>query len=187
MTTPFLDLPREQRRIRVQGVLSVTLCAPVLAASIGWLPGRIAFPQELSERLAFALRADLFIFVWLVIAIGIVSTIRRYSADDIQGSGFGPPSTRLAIPAAFLQNTLEQVVVSGLAFLALATVEGEAPLAYIAGAIPLFAIGRIAFLRGYRHGAGGRAFGMVTTALPGLGALLWAAYDVVARLAGTFA
>lgn len=38
----------------------------------------------------------------------------------------------------------------------------------IVASVALFALGRATFLRGYGKGAGGRAFGMVTTALPTL-------------------
>ena len=181
-SAPPVDLPAERRRIRIRGALALMLCALVLGLGIYWLPRWLSFPVDLADRLAFALRADLFVLIWLLIAVGIVSTIRRYSAEDNAGSAFSPPSARLAVPAAFLQNTLEQVVITMSAFLALATVEGEAALAYTVASLPLFALGRITFLRGYPGGAGARAFGMVTTALPSLGAFAWAAYETVGSL-----
>ena len=181
-SAPPVDLPVERRRIRTRGALALVFCALVLGLGVYWLPRWLSFPVNFADRLAFALRADLFVLIWLLIAVGIVSTIRRYSAEDNAGSAFSPPSSRLAIPAAFLQNTLEQVVITTLAFLALATVEGEAALAYIVASLPLFALGRITFLRGYPGGAGARAFGMVVTALPSLGAFAWAAYDTVGPL-----
>lgn len=184
-SAPPVDLPVEQRRIRIRGALAFLLCALVLGLGMYWLPRWLSFPVNLADRLAFALRANLFILIWLLIAVGIVSTIRRYSAEDNAGSAFSPPSARLAVPAAFLQNTLEQVVITMLAFLALATVEAEAALAYIVASLPLFALGRITFLRGYPGGAGARAFGMVATALPSLGAFIWAAYDVGCHFLGS--
>ena len=177
-----VDLAVERRRIRIRGALALALCVLLLGFGVHWLPRWLSFPVDLADRLAFAFRANLFILIWLLVAVGIVSTIRRYSAEDNAGSAFSPPSSRLAIPAAFLQNTLEQVVITTLAFLALATVEGEAALAYILASLPLFALGRITFLRGYPGGAGARAFGMVTTALPSLGAFTWTAYDIVGQL-----
>ena len=66
--------------------------------------------------------------------------------------------------------------------LALATARGEAALAYIVAAVVLFSVGRIAFLRGYPRGAAGRAFGVVTTALPTMGAYGWAIVDIAAKL-----
>ncbi|MCM3681271.1 MAPEG family protein (plasmid) [Sphingomonas panni] len=179
---PLVDLPLERRQIRKQGGFAFLVCAVFLGGGTLWLPHRLTFPEDFVDRLAFVLRANFFVLLWLVIAVGIVSTIRRYSAEDNAGSAFSRPSSRLAIPAAFLQNTLEQVFITTTAFLALATVEGEAPLAYIAASIPLFAVGRITFLRGYPKGAGGRAFGMATTALPGLGAFIWVFVDMFADL-----
>lgn len=100
-------------------------------------------------------------------------------APGYTGSAYGPPSERLRVPIAFLQNTHEQVTIAAFAMLALTTVPGEAPLAFIMTSVPLFAIGRITFLRGYPHGAAARAFGMVTTGLPSLGAFVWVIYDMV--------
>jgi len=182
VSTPLVDLPLERRRIRKQGGLAFVVCTLFIGAGILWLPRWLAFPEDLTDRLAFALRANFFVFLWLVIAVGIVSTIRRHSAEDNAGSAFSRPSSRLAIPAAFLQNTLEQVFITTTAFLALATADGEAPLAYIAASIPLFAVGRATFLRGYPKGAGYRAFGMAMTALPGLGAFIWVFVDMFAAL-----
>lgn len=178
-SVPPVDLPTERRRIRIRGALAFVFCGIVLGLAAYWLPQWLSFPVVLADRLSFALRANLFILIWLLVAVGLVARIRRHSVEDNAGSAFSSPSARLAIPAAFLQNTLEQVLITALAFMALATVEGEAALAYIAGSIPVFAVGRVTFLRGYPHGAGARAFGMVSTALPSLGAFLWSAFEVV--------
>ena len=84
---------------------------------------------------------------------------------------------------AFLQNTLEQAFITSVATLALATVGGEAALAYIVATVVLFSLGRATFLRGYPHGAGSRAFGIATTALPALGAYGWALVDMASDAA----
>ncbi|MDP1616567.1 MAPEG family protein [Phenylobacterium sp.] len=176
------DLPAEMARVRRQAALSFLFCAPVLGAAVWWLPQQFEFPAEMGERLAFAARACLLIMLWVLIGVGIIARLRRKSAQDNAGSAYGPPTERLRVPLAFLQNTLEHATLSAFAILALATVEGEAPLAFIVGMVVLFAIGRITFLRGYPHGSAGRAFGVVTTALPIMGAFAWVIYDMVDRL-----
>src|SRR3546814_10394542 len=85
------------------------------------------------------------------------------------------------LQVAFLQNTLEQAVAAVGAHLALATLISGPPLALIPGAVFLFAIGRITFLRGYRQGAGARAFGIVTTVIPTIGAYGWAIGVILLR------
>lgn len=173
------DLPAELARVRRQAALSFLFCAPVLGATVWWLPQQFEFPAEIGERLAFAARASLLIMLWVLVGVGIVARLRRKSAHDTAGSAFGPPSERLKVPLAFLQNTLEQATLAAFATLALATVAGEAPLAFIMGMVALFAIGRITFLRGYPRGSPGRAFGFVTTVLPIYGAFVWVIYDMV--------
>jgi hypothetical protein len=179
---PKVDLPVEQRRVRRQSLIAFAVCAPTLALVALGLPASFAFPTATAERLALVLRADLVVALWVVVAVRMVAKVRFESKDDNAGSAFGPPSARLAVPAAFLQNTLEQAFTATIGHLALATVEGEAPLAYILGAVALFCLGRATFLLGYPHGAGSRAFGVATTALPTLGAYVWVILAVVADL-----
>jgi len=177
------DMAAERSGVRRQAALAIVFCGAALGAAVWWLPQRLDFPTNIGDRLAFAARAILLIGLCLVVAVGIVSTLRRYAEPrDITGSAFGPPSERMRIPVAFLQNTLEQVVLAALANLALATAQGDAPLAYMTASVPLFSIGRITFLRGYPHGAAARAFGMATTAVPILGAFGWVIYDMAAGL-----
>ena len=175
---PPVDLPVEQKRIRQQAALSFLLCAVVLGAAIHWLPQWTDFPKDIGSRLAFALRADIFVAIWVLIAVRLVSRIRFVSAEDNAGAAYSPPSARLAVRAAFLQNTLEQGLIAIVANLALATVAGEAPLAFIIASVVLFTVGRLSFLRGYPGGSGARAFGMVTTVLPSIGAFGWVLYDL---------
>ena len=187
LSPPHVDLPREQRAVVRASLLAFAVCAPTLGlASLG-LPQLFDFPSALAERLAFALRADLVIALWVMLSVRMVSKVRFESAEDNAGSAYSPPSPRLAVPKAFLQNTLEQAFIATLGILALATVGGEAALAYIVATVALFSLGRVTFLRGYPRGAGGRAFGIATTALPSIGAFGWAVIDMVSSGAGALA
>lgn len=173
-----VNLPREQRAVRRQVLLAFALCLPILAlASLG-LPRVFTFPDSLAERLAFALRLNIVIGLWVVLAIRKVARIRFESAQDNAGSAYSEPSPRLKVAAAFLQNTLEQGFVAVLGNLALATVPGPQPLAFLPAAVILFSLGRVTFLRGYHHGAGGRAFGVATTAIPIICAYVWSLVDI---------
>lgn len=179
---PKVDLPTEQKRVIRGGLISAVVCAVVLAACAYLLPMWVSFPTDLTERLAFTLRADALLGLWVVVAVRMVSKVRFYSAEDSAGSAYSKPSPRLAVRAAFLQNTLEQAFIAIVGHLALATVNDDTALAYILGAVLLFCVGRITFWRGYPKGAGGRAFGIVTTALPTIGAYGWVGYDVARRI-----
>lgn len=170
---PKVDLPLEQRRVRLRGLIAFLVCAPTLALFALALPVWFAFPAAMAERLALVLRADLVVALWVVVAVRMVSKVRFESKADNAGSAYGSPSPRLAVRAAFLRNTLEQAFIAIIGHLALATVGGEAPLAYVLGSVALFCLGRATFLLGYPRGAGSRAFGIVTTVLPTIGAYVW--------------
>jgi hypothetical protein len=176
------DLRAEQREVIVSAIAGAIFCASVLAAGSSLLRRYFTFPNDFGGALAFVLRADLFIALWVVVAIRMVSRIRFRSSADNAGSAFSTPSPQLRIPAAFLQNTLEQAFIAVVAHLALATLVAGPALSLAPPAVLLFAVGRVAFLRGYPKGAGGRAFGMVLTMFPTILAYLWAVALIGAEL-----
>ncbi|EGF93867.1 ribosomal protein L11 [Asticcacaulis biprosthecium C19] len=98
---------------------------------------------------------------------------RRHSPADINGAAFAPPSPKIAIAVAFLQNTLEQAMVAVFVNLALLLTVRDVAVPFVLCAVALFSIGRITFILGYGKGAGGRAFGMVLTVLPSLLFFVW--------------
>lgn len=175
-----MDLAAEQQKIRCAAFLAVPFCAAVLAVSYFMLPHYISLPTALVERIAFTIRADVFVVLWVFLSAGMVAHTRRHSAADIGAALSGPPSRHLAVQLAFLQNTLEQTVLAVMVHLALATQLSGPLLTLIIGAVLLFGIGRITFLIGYPMGAGGRAFGMITTVLPTLAGFVLTIFFTVA-------
>jgi hypothetical protein len=170
------ELKTQQRGVVLAAGLALIVCAATLAAAYVGLPRFFEFPLGLAERMAFAVQADVFVFLWVVFGVRQVADRRFRSAADNRGSAFGPPSRRLAIPVAFLQNTLEQAVMAAGAHLALATLVAGDGLSLIVGAVALFGIGRVCFLVGYPMGARGRAFGVVLTVIPTMAAYGLAVY-----------
>jgi hypothetical protein len=171
----------EQRRVIWRSVWALGFCAVLLASGYMILPRYYVFPHDLLERLVFVVRADVFVLIWVLLGVRMVSRGRFRSPADIAGSAFTRPSPRLAVRVALLQNTLEQAVVAVGCHVALATLVSGPALALIATSVVLFGIGRIAFLIGYPKGAGGRAFGMVVTSLPTFGGYLWAVTLIMIR------
>jgi hypothetical protein len=170
----MMDLAREEHLIRIRSTLALIVVLAGFAAGYALLPRVFAFPDALSARLALAAQSGAFVLLCLLVAVGMVSTGRRRSADDIGGAAGAPPGPALAVKAAFLQNTLEQSVLACGAFLAFAAAVGGAWLALLPVAAVLFCVGRVSFYAGYPAGAGARAFGMALTLLPGASLLLFA-------------
>jgi hypothetical protein len=169
-----VDMEAAEKTIRRAG--SISFLAFIAAAFAGYylLPMVVDFPIELAERIAFAIKASLFIWLWVLIAVGLVSTGRRTSPQDIGGSAAGPPSDKIAIYVAFLQNTLEQAALATATYLGLAVLVDGDLLALIVVALLFFTVGRILFLKGYSRGAQGRALGMTLTMTPTVLGLIWA-------------
>lgn len=180
-STADAALRREQQRILRSSAAAFVVCAAVCGAAIIFLPRLVQLPApDLESRLTAWAGANLLLVAWVMTGIGMVSSGRRRSADDIRGSAYAPPSPKIAVAAAFLQNTLEQAFVAVLAQFALVMLLPSVAMSLMAASVLLFSIGRITFLAGYPGGAGSRAFGMALTALPsllafalGLGALFY--------------
>jgi hypothetical protein len=161
-----VDMARAEHSIRMAGVVSLLALAGAVPAGYFLIPRVFVLPAELPERMAFAAQASIFVLICVVVAIALVSTTRRFSPADIGGSAAGPPSEKIAVYVAFLQNTLEQAVIAVGLYFALATLLSDAWLSLIPVGIVFFLIGRVLFLRGYPKGAEGRALGMALTMTP---------------------
>lgn len=177
-----VDLAAEQRKIIRFSGLAFLFCCLVLGSSYICLPKYFEFPVGLPERMAFAAQTNLFILAWVLLGVRMVSKRRFHSATDSIGSAYSSPSPAIRVQVAFLQNTLEQSVITAGGYFALATLLSGPALALIPSAAALFAVGRLTFLVGYPNGAGARAFGMAVTAIPTLASYVLAGALLMAQL-----
>jgi len=76
------------------------------------------------------------------------------------------------VPAAVLQNSLEQTVLAVGAHLILAVVLRGEELILIPALVTLYLLGRVMFAIGYAKGAAARAFGMALTGASTLAAMV---------------
>ncbi len=161
------EFRKEQQGVLRGSMAAIGVCAGVLGAAHWLLPKLVRFPGgDVESVLTFWAGASLFIVVWVIVGIRMVSSGRRRSAKDIRGSAYAPPSDRIAVPAAFLQNTLEQAVVMLVTQFAMLMLLRAAAMPLVAASVVLFSVGRVAFFVGYPKGAAARSFGMALTALP---------------------
>ncbi len=163
-----IDMDEEERSIRLWTSVALILVVLGFAAGRLLLPDIVPAPGGPQERLAIAAIGIAANGVVLLVAILMVSTARRGSPDDIGGQAAGPPSRKLAIKSAFLQNTLEQTVLAAAFFLGLAAIAGGQWMALVPISVAFFWIGRLLFYLGYEGGAGGRALGMALTMTPSI-------------------
>jgi hypothetical protein len=133
--------------------------------------------DDTASRLAFAARW--LVFPGVTLMAGILAVGRRgFIPEAIEGTRT-PADTGLEIDLRYNQNTLEQTVLAAIAWMGLALALPHGRLALIPAMAGLFLVGRIAFWIGYRLNPLGRAFGMVLTVLPTLGAYFWLAARIV--------
>ena len=166
----------EQRGVVLASAAAIAVCAAVLVPSYAWLPGSVFglhAGMDAGERIAFALKADIPVFLWLAGCVRAVSSGRFRSPADIRGSAYAPPSPAIAVQAAVLQNSLEQTVLAVGAHLVLAAVLRGDQLVLIPALVLLYLVGRVSFAAVYARGAAARAFGMALT-----GASIMAAFAI---------
>lgn len=179
----LIDLKQEQRRIYRGVAFACLVCGIVLGAAHVAIPRLLHLRvDDLEERLMFWAGASLFVVIWVMVGVGMVSRGRRHSVEDIRGSAYAAPSPKIAIAAAFLQNTLEQSFVALFVQLALVLLLGRTALPLVAGSVLLFGLGRATFLAGYPKGAGARSFGMAVTALPSIFAFVLCVGVLIGRI-----
>jgi hypothetical protein len=174
----------EQRAVLLNSAAAVAVCVAVLAAGYAWLPPKtfaLVPAMEAGERIAFALKVDVLVFLWLAGCLRAVSAGRFHSAADIRGSAYAPPSPAIAVRAAVLQNSLEQTVLAVGAHLALAAVLRGDELVLIPLVVLLYLAGRVSFAARYAQGAGRRAFGMALTGVSTIAAYIIAIAMMLAR------
>lgn len=160
--------------------LAVTFVA--IAGAIVAGPMMLAPGATMGDRIAFAVRADVFIALWLAISIGLLAKHRFFTPEDIDGGGLTQGTETANILQATLQNTLEQTVVAVLAHLAWAALLPVSWIFAIPSAVVLFLCGRVLFVLGYRGGAPARALGFALTFYPSVLMLVLAVAAAVGML-----
>lgn len=159
----------EQRAIMLWSLTALAVAAIVLYAGYLWLPPElvgVGATMTLADHLAFTLKWQLPVFLWLALCVRQVASARFRNPQDRPGAAYAPASSALAVRAAVLQNSLEQtVLMAGTTLIAAAVLRGS-ELVLIPVMVVLYVAGRIAFAATYASGASARAFGMALTAAP---------------------
>jgi hypothetical protein len=157
--------------IKQRGVLKgmltgVAITLVVLAAAVAASPFPPPADASPGARIAFALKADVLLALWLAWCIGRLAQHRFFTPEDIDGSGLTEGTERAKRLQSILQNSLEQTVLAALVHTAWAVALPAHWLSAIPAAVVLFLCGRVLFARGYGGGAPSRALGFALTFYP---------------------
>ena len=125
-----MALTDKQRGV-IKGVITgAIITIVVLSAGIAFIPTLLTPDSTVGERLAFTLKADILVIVWLVRCIGMVGQHRFHTPEDIDGAGLTTGTPQAKVLQATLQNTLEQAVLAIVVHLIWAVVM---PVSWISG------------------------------------------------------
>ncbi len=164
-------------------VLAGMFAAAVFGAlwvAVGFAAGSSSFGNSTpsAERLAYALRYEIFVALTLLVGVGNVARQRFFSAAAIDGSAPARGSA-IDIDTRYIQNTTEQCVLAIPGHLALAVSLPAASLHVIPVLVSLFVFARACFWIGYRVHPATRAFGFAATFYPTVGVYLYVLAVVV--------
>ena len=172
----------KQRGVLKGMIAGATVTVVVIVGMIVAAPELLPLEASTGERIAFALRADAFIALWLGVSVGMLARHRFFTPEDIDGGGLTRGTETANILQASLQNSLEQTVLAVLAHLTWAVLMPASWMSVIPAAVVLFLIGRVLFLRSYRGGAPSRAVGFTLTFYPSMLMLIIVAVAAVRNL-----
>jgi hypothetical protein len=154
-------------------VLCGVLGAGVVTAFVFWQCLSQSLPSvSSSDAVHYILRYLAFPAVCLLAGIGAIGNQRFMTPGAIDGNPM-PDDMRFEINRRYLQNTLEQVALATLTWIAFATVHPPQAVVLVPCLAWLFLIGRACFWIGYRLSPPARAFGMGLTAYPTAATLIW--------------
>ena len=167
----------EQKSVAIGAASGVIL----MSASV-WVLSRIlptpAIADLLDERLAYALRANVFAVLPLFIMIAAVGN-SRFLSEAIDPTKHAE-SRSMEIDGRVADNTLQQNFVFAMASLALSTVLPLRHLQIVWACALVFVLARAAFWVGYRRNPLYRAPGMSATAYMNLGMIAYVLFRTLA-------
>jgi hypothetical protein len=166
-----------------QKVVAAGAASGVAAMALGvWLLTKSLPAPEiadaLAERLAYALRANVFALVPFFVMVIVVANARFFS-DAIDPTRHAE-SRSMEIDGRVADNTLQQNFVFAVASLALSTIVPLQHLQVVWACAVWFVFARTVFWVGYRMNPLYRAPGMSGTAYLNLGMILYVLYRIVA-------
>lgn len=170
-------MKREQRIVAIgaaSGVLGMAL-------AVAWLTRVLpspSIPDDLADRLGYALRANVFAIVPFFVMLVTVGNSRFLSAaiDPMRHA----ESRSMEIDGRVADNTLQQSFVFAIASLGLCTVVPLGHLQVVWACATVFVAARALFWLGYRIDPLYRAPGMSATAYMNLGMIVYVLWRTVA-------
>lgn len=165
---------RQKQLLILGGMMAAVVAGVIVVFFVDWgAPDPL--PADAGERLAFAARWMLVPGLALFAGVGVTANRRFFLENAIDGDR-RVENTAFEINLRYNQNTLEQLVLAGVAWTGLALALPAEEIGVVARMGVMFGVGRLAFWIGYHYAPWARAFGMGLTAYPTFGALIYLAW-----------
>ena len=167
------EFDKNRLYIKYCNVLGLLLLGLTTTASYNFEGPLVNLPT-MTDRIVFTLRLQMLSAMTVVFGIIWVANTRFYTpAMDTFSQA---AQHHVAIPTRYLQNTVEQFVLSFVGNLVLTTYLPSNKMHMIAVFVALFVAGRLAFALGYRRYYVQRAFGFVLTFMPTVSVYIFCLY-----------
>lgn len=170
-----MDMKSDQKVVAIGAASGVIIMATSIAILTHFLPTP-EIVNAIPERLAYALRANVFALIPFLIMLITVGN-ERFFSKAIDPTRHAENHT-MEIDGRVADNTLQQNFVFAVATLALSTLVPFQNLQVIWACVFVFVVARCAFWFGYRMHPPYRAPGMSATAYMNLGIILYVLYQI---------
>ena len=165
----------QQKQLLILGGMVAAVIAGVIVVFFVVWGAPDPLPADAGEKLAFAARWLLVPGLALFAGVGVTASQRFFIPSAIDGERKVEDGA-FEINLRYSQNTVEQLALAEVAWTGLALALPAEEIGVIARMAVMFGIGRLAFWIGYHYAPWARAFGMVLTAYPTFGALVYLAW-----------
>lgn len=162
----------QQKSVATGMAIGALAAAAIISYGIFYNPFHFSTDITAVARFEVALKSSLLLAFCLAFSIGRLAKHRFFHAEDIDGAGLTTASARAKYLQAILQNTLEQVILATIVYVAWASLMPGNWLSVIPVAAFAFLIGRFLFFGTYKDGPSARAIGFTLSFYISVGMLL---------------
>jgi len=162
-----MSLTKKQNGVLIGMAIGMAISLNVVLVGAWYNPFSFGTASGLLTRLATAIEWSVLPALFLILSVGRLAKRRFFTTEDIDGGGgLSHDSKQALLLQTLLQNTLEQLLIAVLIYLAWAVMMPADWMSVVPLAAITFAIGRVLFFTGYKGGAASRSLGFALTFYP---------------------
>jgi len=162
-----MALTKKQTGVLIGMAIGLAISLNIVLVGAWYNPFSFSALSGLTARLAISIQCSVLPALFLIASVARLARHRFFTPEDIDGGGgLSHDSKQALLLQTLLQNTLEQLLIAVVIYLAWAVMMPADWMSVVPLAAISFALGRVLFFAGYKGGAPSRALGFALTFYP---------------------